>query len=687
MDYIAKGLLLVFIMLSFSCANTVADGEFKNVANRNISNDYYTEKHRPQFHFTPEANWMNDPNGMVYYEGEYHLFYQYYPEGNTWGPMHWGHAISTDLMHWEHLPIALYPDEHGLIFSGSAVVDWNNTSGFGEGDQPPLIAIFSYHDLEKERAGLEDDFQTQGIAYSNDKGRTWTKYEGNPVIANPGVRDFRDPKVIWHEETQRWVMVVTALDHLMIYGSENLKDWSLLSKFGKEVGSHDGVWECPDLFPLKDENGKEHWVILQNMNPGNPNGGSGLQYFIGHFDGKEFTINEDFMKLLGTLPANNPKGEVFEDFEKDYSKWTVEGKAFGAKPSNGALARQQVVRGYEGQGLANSFHDGDASSGSMISKEFTIEKKAINFLIGGGNHRGLTYIALLVDGKQVREAEGNNSETLTWKGWNVEPYLGKKAQIKIVDKHTKGWGHLNVDQITFANEVAYSKKSKSVWLDAGADNYAGITWSDIPAEDGRRIFIGWMSNWAYAQVVPTTKWRSAMTIPWTLGIQNINGIPMLTGKPVKEINKLHTNDIRTIAKDKPTALPSNGLADISMKMKVGKNGKYGFKLSNDLGEFVHFYFDTASGKLFFDRRKSGDVSFSSDFPAIHEKLRTSTAEELTIRALVDVSSIEIFIDNGQDVFTEIFFPGEVYSKLEVMMDDEGELVEGKMTEVKRVWEN
>ena len=685
MNYIGKGLLLsVLVVLCFAYAGTVTDSDSKNDAP--VVSEYYSEKHRPQFHFTPEANWMNDPNGMVFYEGEYHLFYQYYPEGNTWGPMHWGHAVSEDLMHWEHLPIALYPDEHGLIFSGSAVVDWKNTSGFGEGDKPPLVAIFSYHDMAKEQAGLEDDFQTQGIAYSNDKGRTWTKYEGNPVIDNPGIRDFRDPKVIWYEDTKSWIMVVAALDHLMIYGSKDLKSWSVLSKFGKNIGSHDGVWECPDLFPLKDENGKEHWVILQNMNPGNPNGGSGLQYFIGDFDGTEFTINEDFMKLLGTLPANTPKGEVFENFEKDYSEWTVEGKAFGQQPIAGTLPRQQVVKGYEGKALANSYHEGDSSVGSLTSKEFIIEKKAINFLIGGGNHRGFTYIGLFVDGKQVRAAEGNNSEKLSWKGWNVEAYIGQKAQIKIIDKHTKSWGHINVDQITFADEVAYSEKSKSVWLDAGADNYAGVTWSDIPAEDGRRIFIGWMSNWAYAQVVPTTKWRSAMTIPWVLGIQDMDGIPTLTGKPVVELNKLHTEELKDIALDKPTTLPLSGLADISMKMQIGKSGMYGFKLSNDLGEFIDFYLDAETNKLFFDRRKSGNISFSEDFPTLHQKRRTSTSKEFNIRALIDVSSIEIFVDNGQDVFTEIFFPGEVYSKLEVIVEEsDGELLEGKMTAMKGVW--
>ena len=685
MYYIAKGILFASIVLFFACA--VIEAESDSQKGIPIEPDYYVEKHRPQFHFSPEANWMNDPNGMVYYEGEYHLFYQHYPKGNTWGPMHWGHAVTKDLIHWEHLPIAMYPDKHGLIFSGSAVVDWKNTSGFGIDNKPPLVAIFTYHDLEKEQAGLEDDFQTQGIAFSNDKGRTWTKYEGNPVIANPGVRDFRDPKVFWHDESKRWIMVVTALDHLMIYGSENLKDWVFLSDFGKEVGSHDGVWECPDLFPLKDEKGKEHWVILQNMNPGNPNGGSGLQYFIGDFNGKEFTINKDFKKLLGTLPANTPTGEVFEDFESDYSNWNVEGKAFGVEPSKGALPNQQVVKGFEGRGLANSFQEGDISTGTLTSKEFIIEKKAINFLIGGGNHRGLTCIALLIDGKHVREAEGNNSESLLWKGWDVEVFIGKKAQIKIIDKHTKGWGHLNIDQITFADEVAYSKKSKSVWLDAGADNYAGITWSDIPAEDGRRIFIGWMSNWAYAQVVPTTKWRSAMTIPWSLSIENVAGIPKLIGMPVKELTKLHIKeDVKSLVATKSTMLPSNGLSDISIKMKIGKTGEYGFMLSNDLGEYVRFYLDASTKKLFFDRRKSGDVSFSSDFPAIHEKLRTSRAKELNIRAVIDVSSVEIFIDNGQDVFTEIFFPNKVYSKIDVIMEDgKGELLNGKMTALKRAW--
>ena len=258
--------------------------------------NYYTEPHRPQFHFSPEKMWMNDPNGMVYFEGEYHLFYQYYPDSTVWGPMHWGHAFSKDLVHWEHLPIGLYPDSLGYIFSGSAVVDWDNTSGFGTNGQPPLIAIFTYHNIEGERAG-KNDFQTQAIAYSTDKGRTWIKFEGNPVVPNPGIRDFRDPKVIWHAHTKQWIMVFAAWDHVKIYGSSDLKTWTHLSDFGKNWGSHGGVWECPDLFPMKVEgNQEEKWVLLVSINPGAPNGGSGTQYFIGHFDGTKFSIDGDFAK-------------------------------------------------------------------------------------------------------------------------------------------------------------------------------------------------------------------------------------------------------------------------------------------------------------------------------------------------------------------------------------------------------
>ena len=283
------------------------------------------EQHRPNFHFTPPSKWMNDPNGMVYYEGEYHLFYQYYPDGIVWGPMHWGHAVSKDMLSWEHLPIAIYPDSLGLIFSGSAVVDWKNTSGFGQNGKPALVAIFTQHDMAGEKAG-RNDFQYQSIAYSNDKGRTWTKYKGNPVIPNTNkIKDFRDPKMFWDEAHNQWTMVFAAQNHIKIWASKDLKNWTHQSDFGKEYGTHAGVWECPDLFPIQVENTNEQkWLLLQSLNPGSPNGGSGTQYFVGDFDGKTFTLATDFAKNVSNSQAvwldwgrDNYAGVTWSDIPKE----------------------------------------------------------------------------------------------------------------------------------------------------------------------------------------------------------------------------------------------------------------------------------------------------------------------------------------------------------------------------------
>src|SRR5919205_2096372 len=202
----------------------------------------YDEPHRPQIHFTPKEKWMNDPNGMVFYNNQYHLFYQYYPESTVWGPMHWGHATSKDLMHWQHQPIALYPDSLGYIFSGSAVVDKNNTSGFGKNGKAPLVAIYTNHDTAGEHA-KRNNYQTQSIAYSLDNGKTWTKYAGNPVVKNPGIVDFRDPKVSWNELAKEWIMTLATKDRITFYSSPNLKDWAKESEFGETLGAHGGVWE------------------------------------------------------------------------------------------------------------------------------------------------------------------------------------------------------------------------------------------------------------------------------------------------------------------------------------------------------------------------------------------------------------------------------------------------------------
>lgn len=343
----------------------------------------YHELYRPQFHFSPAQNWMNDPNGLIYYKGQYHLFFQYNPSGTTWGNISWGHAVSTDLVHWKQLPVAIPQDANEMVWSGSAVFDKNNTSGFGTRDNPPLVAI--YTSAQKN----PPFYQEQALAYSTDGGLTWTKYAGNPVL-NINSQNFRDPKVFWYAASNRWVMVVARPDvrRVQLYSSPDLKHWTYLSSFGP-AGAIGGVWECPDLFPLQvDENGDlrrldqaTKWVLVVNLNPGAIAGGSGTQYFVGQFDGTRFVSDE---------PASYtpPAGVVFNDFEgQTYGVgWATTGTAFGSGPAQGALPGQGTVVGYLGHGLVNSFLNGDSSTGTLTSPTFTVSKAYVNFLVGGGNH-------------------------------------------------------------------------------------------------------------------------------------------------------------------------------------------------------------------------------------------------------------------------------------------------------------
>lgn len=500
----------------------------------------YQEPHRPQFHFSPADNWMNDPNGMFYYEGEYHLFYQHYPDSNVWGPMHWGHAVSTDLVHWAHLPIALYPDSLGYIFSGSAVVDWNNSSGLGKNNQPPLVAIFTYHNMDGERAG-RSDFQYQGIAYSNDKGRTWTKYSGNPVVPNKqNIRDFRDPKVIWDDASQQWVMVFAAADHVKLWGSKNLIDWTHLSDFGKTWGAHGGVWECPDLFPITVEGSQEvKWVLLLSINPGAANGGSGTQYFVGDFDGKNLTLDPTFA--------------------------------------------------------------------SAVSGE------------------------------------------------------------------------------------------KAVWLDYGRDNYAGVTWSDIPKDDGRRLFIGWMSNWDYAIRVPTQQWRSAMTIPRTLTLRNTSDGYRVFSEPVLELQKLRSSAKRLESTELTGTLdvtaplgavsPAQMELVLDFELPAGANADFGVQLSNSKGEKYRVGYNAATKQFYSDRRYTGQVSFSDKFArSQHSAPRLSAEKTIRMHLFLDAASAELFADGGATVLTDIFFPNEDFHQL-ALYSDHGpvKLLKAEAFRLRSIW--
>lgn len=288
---------LLFILFIAACTNSNKPAE-----QQAPPSPQNTDQHRPLIHFTPQAHWMNDPNGMVFYNNQYHLFYQYYPDSTVWGPMHWGHATSTDLVRWQHQPIALYPDSLGYIFSGSAVADVNNTSGLGKDGKVPLVAIFTHHHPDGEKNGRVD-YQVQSIAYSLDDGKTWTKYPNNPVLKNPGIKDFRDPKVSWHEASKKWIMALAVQDHIEFYSSPNLLNWTKESEFGKTIGAHGGVWECPDLFPL-DYNGQKVWVLFVSINPGGPNRGSATQYFTGNFDGKTFTPFDTITRWIDYGPDN-----------------------------------------------------------------------------------------------------------------------------------------------------------------------------------------------------------------------------------------------------------------------------------------------------------------------------------------------------------------------------------------------
>ncbi len=284
-----------------------------------------TDPYRPRFHFSPPANWMNDPNGLVFSAGEYHLFYQYHPGSSVWGPMHWGHAVSPDLVNWQHLPVALYPDDNGMIFSGSAVVDKLNTTGFGAG---AIVAIFTHH-----REGLE----AQSLAFSTDNGRSWQKYAGNPVLSPPpGVTDFRDPKVFWYagRGAGHWVMSLAAGDRILFYTSPDLIHWQPTGSFGPGFGSHGGVWETPDLFELPIDGAPEaRWVLSMGIGDGGPVGGSASQYFLGHFDGATFT-------------SENPRDIVlWSDYGADYyapQSWSNE--PAGRRVMLGWLSNWQYAR-------------------------------------------------------------------------------------------------------------------------------------------------------------------------------------------------------------------------------------------------------------------------------------------------------------------------------------------------------
>lgn len=275
------------------------------------SSTLFHEKYRPQIHFSPMENWMSAPTGLVYFENEYHLFYPYDTKGGWGKTTHWGHAVSSDMINWKHLPIALFPDSLGAIHTGSVVVDADNRSGFGTSSNPPLVAVFTYHNYDAEAKG-EIMVETLGLAFSLDKGKSWVKYAYNPVLTNPGVREFKDPKIVWHQVTKQWVMTLVNKGRIQFYTSTNLREWSFASDFGKELGDMEEMWESPDLFELSTGNDKEKkWVLIVNINFGSTNDWA-TGYFTGDFDGVNF-VPDQTIPLILDYGKDNYGGSTFNN--------------------------------------------------------------------------------------------------------------------------------------------------------------------------------------------------------------------------------------------------------------------------------------------------------------------------------------------------------------------------------------
>ena len=604
-------------------------------------NSAYLQFNRPQFHFTPSTGWMGDPSGLVYENGWYHLFY-------------WGHAVSHDLVRWERWPRALRSGRSVGVMSGSAVVDWNNTSGFGKDGKPPMVAIYSGLHKTTRR-------QTQDIAYSNDGGRTWTKYAGNPVI-DLGLTEFRDPQVFWYEPARHWIMVVSlaAETKVSFYASNDLKHWGHLSEFGP-AGATGGVWECPDLFMLPVEGNPKNmkWVLKVDVQP------TGGQYFVGDFDGTTFSCDHTLLDQLESSP-DDAGNVVFADFEgDDYGAWITTGHAFGKGPAHGMLAGQNAVLGFRGSGFVNSFHGGDDSQGTLTSPEFTLANPYIRFLIGGGYKPQKACIILLVDGQVVRTETGRDMEALRWANWDVREFMGRPARIQIVDHATGGWGHINVDQITFSDRpVKLDEREKAHWIDYGDDFYATRSWHGLPDPDLRRVWLAWMGNWRYATDIPTVPWKGMQSIPRELGLSKDSlGRIYLTQQPVRELKSLRTRHW-----ERPAGLvgPANqnlsrdgirgNALEIVADFECGDASEFGFKVRQGTKEETVIGYDVRNQKMFVDRTRSGRVDFNPSFPARNLAPLMPVQNIIRLHVFVDECSVEVFGNDGRTVISDEIFP-------------------------------
>lgn len=623
---------------------------------------YYSEPFRPQYHFTPKKNWMNDPNGLVYYKGEYNLFYQYNPFGVKWGYMSWGHAVSPDLVHWKHLPLAL-PEANGVMcFSGSAVVDWHDTSGFGRKGRPPLVAIYT-------GMRVADGRQFQCLAFSNDKGLTWTKFSGNPVI-DIGSRNFRDPKVQWYAPTKRWIMTValSAEHKVRFYGSHDLKHWKLLSEFGP-AGATSGPWECPDLFPLPDpaKPNKVKWVLTVNTGNGAPAGGNGLQYFIGNFDGIKFT--EDGMVFPSSVTPVAKDGVCKFFGETHGANWRIANAAFGASPASPNI----LVADYVGPRIMDNYGLIGSDQSALISPKFTNDKTHLSFMIRDESHSGAPGMNLLLKTVAEGTAPGESYASLGWHTGNVRNYLGSSARLQNLDQYKKnGWNHVYMDQMVLGNGPAPTTDNDALWADYGPDFYAAVSWNDFPPSDGRRVWLGWMSNRKDRNYVPKTRWAGVMSVPRRLSLYRTTAGLRLRQEPVRELKELRTRHERFPGGDVSRAnawIERKHVAgdelELVLDFKPAEGGVEGVRVLKGPGEETVIGVDRAGGRVFVDGRRSGNVSYNPRFPRIFFAPLPQPTGDVKLHLFVDACSVEVFVDGGEQVFTVLVFPSEHSRRVEL----------------------
>ncbi len=631
----------------------------------------YTEKFRPQYHFSPVSGWIGDPDGMVRYNGTYHVFW-------------WGHATSKDLLHWTEQPYPMLGGNSSFFYaSGSVVVDKQNTSGFGSGEQSPMIAIYSMHN---NATGVE----TQGLSISHDY-TNFNFYDRNPILTSRKAA-FRDPQVFFDDQTKRWVMVIAFPDDRKVsfYASDDLKQWEHLSDFGP-VGARSQVWEVPDLFklPVDGDPTKAKWVLLCGMGPNKE------QYFIGDFDGKRFTLDPDANGYL--LRGEGIPGTVFADFEHGLPEgWKIDGRPIAIGTGNDL--GYYKVSGSLGSGFLSTYppasYTGDPGTVKITSPPFPIANNAINFLVSGAEHSEQTGINLLINGSVVRSAGGDRTTQMKWVGWDVSEFKGAQAQIQIIDDHTSGGsGHINLDHILFSDMLMQTSREQANWLDFGPDYYAVRTYRDYDQVETRTITMGWMGNWEYAQDVPTSWGEGALALPRTLELRSLAGGVRLVQQPISAIAELRQNAIQVGSLNIKGVMPlkefrpQRNTYEIDATFQiVDPASRFGFKLAANGDKGIKVGYDAQTSTLFIDRTNPENSTFNAKFPRVATAPLQAQNGTLQMRIFVDQSSVEVFANDGLITMTALMFPDPNSTGIEVFSEGGSALMTSlKAWELTSIW--